>query len=56
MSKADLPEVKEAYAKLKPKFKRKKIDLHLVSAATGEGVRALSIALFELVKGKVAEE
>jgi GTP-binding protein len=51
MTKADLPEVREAYAKLKPKFKRKKVDLHLVSAATGEGVRELTIALYELVKG-----
>jgi GTP-binding protein len=50
MTKADLPEVREAYAKLKPKFKRKKVDLHLVSAATGEGVRELTIALYELVK------
>ena len=50
MSKADLPEVREAYKKLKPRFKRKKVDLHLVSAATGEGVRELSIALFELLR------
>ncbi len=50
MSKADLPEVREAYKKLKPRFKRKKIDLHLVSAATGEGLRELSIALYELVR------
>jgi GTP-binding protein len=50
MTKADLPEVREAYAKVKPKFKRKKVDLHLVSAATGEGVRELTIALYELVK------
>jgi len=50
MSKADMPEVREAYAKAKPQFKRKKVDLHLVSAATGEGVRALTIALYELVK------
>jgi GTP-binding protein len=50
MSKGDLPEVQEAYAKLKPRFKRKKVDLHLVSAATGEGVRELLLALFEMVK------
>jgi GTP-binding protein len=50
MSKADLPEVREAYKKLKPRFKRKKVELHLVSAATGEGVRELSIALFEIVR------
>jgi GTP-binding protein len=40
MSKADLPEVREAYKKAKSQFKRtKKIDLFLVSAATGEGIR-----------------
>ncbi len=55
MSKADLPEVREAYAKLKPRFKRKKIDLHLVSAATGEGVRDLLVALHGLVRGKAEE-
>jgi GTP-binding protein len=56
MSKADLPEVQEAYAKLKPKFKRKKIDLRLVSAATGEGVRPLLFDLLKLVKGTKGEE
>jgi GTP-binding protein len=50
MSKADLPEVREAYKKLKPRFKRRKVDLHLVSAATGEGMRELTIALYELVR------
>jgi len=49
MSKADLPEVREAYARVKPLFKKKKVDLHLVSAATGEGIRELSIALYEIV-------
>ncbi len=56
MSKADLPEVREAYAKLKPRFKRKKIDLRLVSAATGEGVRDLLIELYTLVKGKPVDD
>ncbi|HEY2511759.1 MAG TPA: GTPase ObgE [Polyangiaceae bacterium] len=52
MSKGDLPEVQEAYAKAKPRFKRKKIDLRLISAATGEGIKELSAALFELVKSE----
>ena len=52
MTKADLPEVQEAYAKLRPKFAKKKIDLKLVSSATGEGVRALAIDLYKLVTGK----
>lgn len=54
MSKADLPEVREAYAKVKPKFAKKKIDLHLVSAATGEGVRELLFALYAHVSGRAA--
>jgi GTP-binding protein len=52
MTKADLPEVREAYARLKPRFAKKKIDLHLISAATGEGVRELSIELFKRVSGQ----
>ncbi len=39
LSKADVTEVREAYKKLKTRFKRRKVDLHLVSAATGEGVK-----------------
>ena len=54
MSKADLPEVQEIYAKMKPLFKKKKIDLRLVSAATGEGIRPLINDLYHLVKGKRA--
>jgi GTP-binding protein len=50
MSKADLPEVREAYAKAKARFKRKKVDLRLVSAATGEGVRQLLFDLYALAK------
>jgi GTPase len=50
LSKADLPDVKEAFAKLKAKFKRKKIDLHLLSAATGEGVKEVLFALWSNVE------
>jgi GTP-binding protein len=50
MSKADIPEVREAYLALKPKFKRKKIDLRLVSAATGEGVKELVAELYHMSK------
>jgi GTP-binding protein len=50
LSKADITEVRDAYPKLKARFKRKKIDLHLVSAATGEGVRELVYALAALIK------
>ena len=48
LSKADIPEVREAYAALKAKFKRKKIELHLVSAATGEGVKELVAKLWTI--------
>lgn len=53
LSKADLPEVRDAYEGLKKTFaKKRKVDLHLVSAATGEGVRELTIALWRTVTGK----
>jgi GTPase len=55
MSKGDLPEVQEAHKAAKPKFKRKGIDLRLVSAATGDSMRALLIELFKLVKGVPSE-
>jgi GTP-binding protein len=48
LSKSDIPEVREAYPALKAKFKRKKIDLHLVSAATGEGVKELVSKLWTI--------
>jgi GTP-binding protein len=38
LSKMDIPETREAYPALKKKFARKKIELHAISAATGEGV------------------
>jgi GTP-binding protein len=50
MAKADLPEVREAWTKAKRRFARRKIDLKLVSAATGEGVRELVYALYALGK------
>ena len=52
LSKADIPEVREAYPKLKKAFAKKKIPLYLVSAATGDGVRELSIALWKLASKK----
>jgi GTP-binding protein len=55
MSKADLPEVREAWAALVPKFARRGIDLRLLSAATGEGVREVLVDLFRIVRGEVRE-
>lgn len=52
LSKADISEVREAYPALAKKFAKKKIELHLVSAATGDGVRELLIALYKMVSGK----
>ncbi len=49
MTKADLPEVQEAYIDAKARFARKKIKLYLVSAATGEGVKELVQKLYALV-------
>jgi GTP-binding protein len=49
LTKADLPEVKEAYPALKRRFSKSKIKLHLISAATGEGVPELINALWQMV-------
>jgi GTP-binding protein len=46
LTKADLPDVREAYPALKAKFKRKKIDLKLISAPTHEGVNDIIFALW----------
>jgi GTPase len=50
LTKADIPEVKDAYPKLKARFKRRKIELRLVSAATSAGMRELLIELYTLVR------
>jgi GTP-binding protein len=46
LSKADVPEVREAYPALKKKFARSKVKLHLVSAATKEGLDEVLAALW----------
>lgn len=50
LSKADLADVRAAYPALKRKFARRGIALHLVSAATGEGVREVLASLYDLVR------
>lgn len=47
LTKADLPDVREAYPAARSDFERLGIDLHLVSAATHEGLDALMQALAE---------
>jgi len=48
MSKADLPDVQEAWTTLRKKFKKRGVDLRLVSAVTGAGVRELLFELYAL--------
>ncbi len=50
MSKGDLPDVQEAYRRVKPLFAKKKIRLRLLSAATHEGVAAVLADLAKLVE------
>lgn len=50
MTKADLPDSRAVWVKAKRRFSKRGIDLKLVSAATGEGVRELLFALYALVK------
>jgi GTP-binding protein len=47
MTKADLPEVREAYAELKPAFAALGIDLKLISAVTHESMTPLMNELYE---------
>jgi GTPase len=49
LSKADLPDVREAYPALARAFAKTKIKLHLVSAATGDGVRELLLDVWKQI-------
>ncbi|UQA54804.1 GTPase ObgE [Polyangium aurulentum] len=49
LTKADLPDVQEAYPALKRRFSKSKIKLHLMSAVTGEGVDDVVNALWQIV-------
>jgi GTP-binding protein len=53
VTKADITEVREAFSKLRARFKKKKIDVRLISAATGEGIVEITRDLYALVKGRV---
>ena len=50
MTKADLPDVREAWKKQKRRFARRGVELRLVSAATGQGVRELLLELYATIK------
>ena len=56
LSQCDRPEVKDLFPELKKRFAKKKVALTMVSAATGSGVRDLTIALYKLVKGDLPDE
>lgn len=47
LSKSDLPDVREAYPKLKAQFKKRQIDLKLLSAPTHAGTNDLLYALWQ---------
>ncbi|HEY8074160.1 MAG TPA: GTPase ObgE, partial [Labilithrix sp.] len=51
MTKADLPEVREAFPGVAKRLAKKNVALRLVSAATGEGIRDLLFDLYRLVTG-----
>lgn len=52
LSKADLPDVQEAFPALAKKFKRKGIKLFLTSAATGQGVPELIAEMSRVLSGR----
>jgi GTP-binding protein len=52
MSKADLPEVREAWPSVQRRMEKRGVDLKLVSAVTGEGVREVLQALYTLIARK----
>jgi GTP-binding protein len=49
LSKADISEVREAYPALKAAFAEQNVELHLISAATHEGVTPLLYALWSAI-------
>jgi GTP-binding protein len=56
LTKGDLPDVREAYPKLKTRFKKRGVELHLISAPTQEGTRDVLFKLYHLVKGIVPSD
>ncbi len=56
MTKADLPEVREAFEDVKRRFEERGVDVRLVSAVTHENVRPLLVDLYRLVTGQAEIE
>ena len=54
LSKADLPETRSAYPALRRRFKRRKVDLRLLSSATGEGVAFVIADLWKKLRAERA--
>jgi GTP-binding protein len=52
LGKADLPDAREAWEKARPQFASRGVDLKLLSAVTGEGVRETLGALYSLIHAK----
>jgi GTP-binding protein len=50
ITKSDLPEAREAYKRLKPRFKKRGIDLRLIGPVTHEGIRELVFELDRLLR------
>jgi GTP-binding protein len=55
MSKGDLPETREAFVEVEKQFRKRKIPIRLISAATGEGLEQLARDLYQLVRGRPPE-
>jgi len=56
LTKADLPEVREAYPALRAKFRKEKLDLKLLSAATHEGTSDVLYALWNSLGDRTDSE
>ncbi len=56
MSKGDLPETQEAFVEVQKRFKKRGINIRLISAATGAGLEQLARDLYHLLRGHHAED
>jgi len=56
INKIDLPDVRQRLTTLKRPFARRGIEVHAISAATGEGVQALLEAIWKALPAKEARE